>query len=61
MSDTGVLALVAVAMAAGWAVGRASAVHSRVVVITLGDDDDDDDLPDFGFPIRSDPDMARMN
>lgn len=62
MSDSGILVVAALALACGWAAGRASAMHSRVVIINVGpDDDDDDDLPDFGFPIRSDPDMARMN
>lgn len=62
MNDSGVLVVAVLALACGWAVGRASTVQSRVVIINIGPDDDDDgDLPDFGFPIRSDPDMARMN
>jgi len=62
VSDSGVLVVAVLALACGWAVGRSSALHSRLVIINVSsDDDDDDDLPDFGFPIRSDPDMARMN
>ena len=62
MNDAAVLILAAAMFACGWAIGRSAATHSRVVIINIGpDDDDDDDFPDFGFPIRSDPDMARMN
>lgn len=60
MNDTHVLVVAALALACGWAIGRASAVHSRIVIVSMRDDDDDDG-PDLGFPIRTDPDMARMN
>lgn len=60
MNDTSVLILAAAMFACGWAIGRASAVHSRIVIITTGDDDDGDDFG-LDFPVRTDPSLARLN